>query len=76
MERPPFYPPWATTPFQRVEKVRPGQLFSAGKRFPCDYGAAGETRRASESTAQAAEFGFHFEGYGPPNLSKWVLLLL
>jgi len=62
--------------FSVCRKSPAGPVFSAGTRFPCDYGAAGETRRASESTAQATEFGFHFEGYGPPNLSKWVLLLL
>ena len=50
--------------------------FSDRTRFPCAFGAAGETRRetllrkASESTAHVAGFGFHSEGCGPPNLSE------
>ena len=50
--------------------------FSAKTRFPCAFSAAGETRKetllrkASESTAHVAEFGFHSEGCGSPNLPK------
>ena len=50
--------------------------FSDRTRFPCAFSAAGETRRetllrkASESTAHVAGFGFHSEGCGPPNLPE------
>ena len=49
-------------------KSSPAAIFSARTRFPCACGAAGETRRetllrkASESTAHVAGFGFHSEG--------------
>ena len=55
-------------------KTSPLAIFSDRTRFPCACGAAGETRRetllrkASESTAHVAGFGFHSEGCGPPNL--------
>ena len=55
-------------------KSSPLAIFSANTRFPCACGAAGETcketllRKASESTAHVAGFGFHSEGCGPPNL--------
>src|SRR5699024_7980331 len=47
-------------------------------RFPCAWGAAGETcretllRKASEPAAHVAGFGFHLEGFGPPNLPQGV----
>ena len=49
-------------------KSSPAAIFSARTRFPCASGAAGETcketllRKASESTAHVAGFGFHSEG--------------
>ena len=55
-------------------KSSPLAIFSDRTRFPCVFDAAGETRRetllrkASESTAHVAGFGFHSEGCGPPNL--------
>ena len=54
----------------------PAAIFSDRTRFPCAFSAAGETRRetllrkAPESTAHVAGFGFHSEGCGPPNLPE------
>ena len=46
-------------------------------RFPCAWGAAGETcretllRKASEPAAHVAGFGWQLEGFGPPSLPKF-----
>ena len=52
--------------------------FVARTRFPCAWGAAGETcreallRKASEPAAHVAGFGWQLEGFGPPSLPKGV----
>ena len=52
-------------------KSPPAAAFSAKTRFPCAFGAAGETcketlrRKASESTAHVAGFGIPFGGLRP-----------
>ena len=66
---------WFSRLFSLSKKLACGD-FSDRTRFPCAFSAAGETRRetllrkASESTAHVAGFGFHSEGCGPPNLSE------
>ena len=62
-----------------VCRQRPAaRAFVARIRFPCAWGAAGETcretllRKASEPAAHVAGFGFHLEGFGPPNLPQGV----
>ena len=63
-----------------VCRQRPAaRAFVARIRFPCAWGAAGETcretllRKASEPAAHVAGFGFHLEGFGPPSLPKGVI---
>ena len=58
-----------------VCRQRPAaRAFVDRTRFPCALGAAGETRReallrkTSEPGAHVAGFGFHWEGFGPPDL--------
>ena len=69
-------PGWAAS---ACRKSSPAAIFSDRTRFPCAFSAAGETRRetllrkASESTAHVAGFGFHLEGCGPPNLLNGFL---
>ena len=52
-------------------KSPPAAAFSAKTRFPCAFGAAGETcketllRKASESTAHVAGFGIQLGGLRP-----------